>query len=906
MPVGKITPELKDFLKGENYRAYTYLGTHPAEENGEKGTVLRTWAPSARSISVVGSFNDWDREKHPMKQIAGTGVWEGFVAGIGEYDPYKFSIESVTGKVVLKSDPYAFHYETPPNNASKYLDIAGYKWSDKRWMQERSVKNHYHSPMNVYEIHLGSWRKYEDGNYFDYEKMAEELAPYLKDMGYTHVEIMPITEFPYDPSWGYQVTGYFAPTSRYGTPRQFMKFVDLLHREGIGVLLDWVPAHFPKDGYGLYEFDGGPSYEYSDPLKSEHDGWGTRVFDFGKPEVRSFLISSAMFWIEEYHIDGLRLDAVASMLYLDYDRQGKRWSPNIHGGRENLEAIEFLQKLNQAVLQAHPDALMIAEESTAWPLVTKPPQVGGLGFNFKWSMGWMNDMLQYTSLDPIFRAYNHDKLTFSMFYAFSENYILPISHDEVVHGKASLLGKMPGDYDQKFAGVRAFLGYMMSHPGKKLLFMGSEFGQVIEWDFQKELDWMLLDFESHRQLKEYVKTVNHFYLDNPCLYQIEDSWDGFKWVVSDDNNQNIVVFRRMDEQDRELVVVCNFSLVTRESYRFGVRPAGSYRQVLSSDSVEFGGAGTDNGTVATEEIPFHGLQDSISVTVPAMSVTWFAPVGTKRKAASTGKGAAKTATSRTVKGAGGAMGKKAAAAPAKGAKAAKEAAAPAAKAPAAKAKAKPEAKAEAPAKAGAPVKTETTAKAAKTKTPAKTEAQVKAETTTKVVETKAPAKTEIPVKAETPVKAAKAKPAEKKKAASKAKPDPAAKAATAEATAVKTETVIKEPVTPEAKKPQAKAPEAKPAAKAMTTPEPKAMTKSEPKPKAMAKSEPKPKAMTKSEPKPKAMAKSEPKPKALTKTEPKPKAQGKDKAAPPAKEKETEEVKAPAEKNTGDPKKAKK
>lgn len=623
MPVGKITPEIRDFLKGTNIRLQNYLGAHAEVRNGIKGMVMRTWAPNAKSVAVVGDFNDWDPAKALMKPIKDTGVWEAFITEFAEFDSYKFSVESACGKTVLKADPFATHYETPPDTASKILDISGYKWSDKKWMEQRRATNHYHTPMNIYEIHLGSWRKYEDGNTFSYEKLAEELVPYLKNMGYTHLELMPITEYPYVGSWGYQVTGYFAPTSRYGTPQQFKKFVDLMHKGGIGVLLDWVPAHFPKDEHGLYEYDGSPCFEYSDPLKSEHEGWGTRVFDFGKPEVRSFLISSALFWIEEYHIDGLRLDAVASMLYLDYDRQGKRWSPNIHGGRENLEAVEFLQQLNQSVLSCHPDALMIAEESTAWPLVTKPPQAGGLGFNFKWSMGWMNDMIKYTSMDPIFRAYNHDKLTFSMFYAFSENYILPISHDEVVHGKASLLNKMPGDYHQKFAGVRVFLGYMMSHPGKKLLFMGSEFGQVIEWDYQKELDWMLLDFESHRQLRTYVKALNHFYLNHPPLYQIEDSWDGFKWIVADDTTQNIVAFRRMDEQEKELVVVCNFSPVQREGYRFGVRSAKSYRQILSSDAIEFGGGGVDNGRVSCEEIPSHDMQHSISVTVPPLSVTWF-------------------------------------------------------------------------------------------------------------------------------------------------------------------------------------------------------------------------------------------------------------------------------------------
>jgi 1,4-alpha-glucan branching enzyme len=635
MPVEKFVTELATFLAGENCRAYQYFGVHPAGKGD--GHVFRVWAPNARSVSVAGDFNNWDRAKNPMKKLGASGVWECVLDELSVYDAYKFSIERPDGRIVLKSDPYATHYETPPANASKYLplNLEPFKWSDKRWMEKRAKQNHFREAVNIYEMHLGSWRRYEDGHFFDYVKAAEELAPYLKDMGYTHVEIMPITEYPYEPSWGYQVAGYFAPTSRYGTPDQCRQFVDILHKAGVGVILDWVPAHFPKDEFGLYEFDGTPCYEYTDPLKAEHDGWGTRVFDFGKPEVRSFLISSAMFWLEEYHIDGLRLDAVASMLYLDYDRQGKAWTPNLNGGRENLEAIEFLQKLNQTVLSAHPDTLMIAEESTAWPLVTKPPQVGGLGFNFKWNMGWMNDMLQYAGLDPIFRAYNHDKLTFSMFYAFSENFVLPISHDEVVHGKASLLNKMPGDYDMKFAGMRVFFAYMMSHPGKKLTFMGSEFGQVIEWDFQKELDWMLLDFDSHRKLQNYVRALNHFYLDHPAMYQAEDSWDGFQWVVPDDSTQNIVVFRRIDDAKKELVVVCNFSAVERQGYRFGVPPAKSYRQIFGSDGEEYGGAGFDNGLVPVEEIASHDLADSISITIPPLSALWFEPVGakTKRRAA---------------------------------------------------------------------------------------------------------------------------------------------------------------------------------------------------------------------------------------------------------------------------------
>jgi len=500
----KLGDELCAFSRGEHYRIQQVLGNHPGSKNGVEGTVFRTWAPGAKSVSVVGDFNGWDPAKTHCKLLEDFGVWEKFVPGLSEYEIYKYAILGKDGKLVLKSDPFALHFETPPANASKVMELPEFQWTDGRWMAARIKNNLHQKPMNIYEMHPGSWRRYPDGNCFDYVKLAGELALYLKDMGYTHVELMPVTEYPFDDSWGYQVTGYFAPTSRYGTPRQFMEFVNIMHRAGIGVIADWVPAHFPKDEHGLYQYDGSPCYEYSDPKKNEHYGWGTRVFDYSKPQVRSFLISSAMFWIEHYHIDGIRLDAVASMLYLDYNRGYNAWTPNIYGGNENLEAVEFLKQLNTALLSKHPDIVVIAEESTAWPLVTKPPYVGGLGCNFKWNMGWMNDMLHYNSLDPIYRAYNHDKLTFSMFYAFSENYILPISHDEVVHGKSSLIGKMPGDYQMKFAGAKVFLGFMMTHPGKKLLFMGCEFAQFTEWNHKKELDWILLGYESHRGFQNYA------------------------------------------------------------------------------------------------------------------------------------------------------------------------------------------------------------------------------------------------------------------------------------------------------------------------------------------------------------------------------------------------------------------
>ena len=627
MPITKkLAQQLDDFLRGENHRLYKILGNHQETYRGVQGVRFRVWAPHAQAVCVVGDFNDWDPGQNPCTPLAHYGVWECFIPGLKKYDVYKYAVTGYGGRQVLKSDPFALHFETPPANASKIWEPEKFKWTDKRWMSKRRSKNIYQSPMNIYEVHLGSWRHYMDGNTFDYVKLATELAAYLSDMGYTHVEVMPITEYPYCGSWGYQVTGYFAPTSRYGTPEQFMQFVDILHKANIGVIMDWVPAHFPKDEFGLYEFDGTPCYEYADSRKSELRGWGTRAFDYGKGQVRSFLISSAMFWIEHYHLDGLRLDAVACMLYLDYERDNQEWLPNVYGGRENLEAVEFLQKLNSAVLTEFPDVMMIAEESTAWPMVSKPPYVGGLGFNFKWNMGWMNDILQYTSLDPIYRAFNHDKLTFPMFYAFSENYLLPISHDEVVHGKYSLLSKMPGNNEMKLAGARVFLGYMMSHPGKKLLFMGSEFAQFIEWDYQRELDWFLLEYQHHRDFHSYVRELNHFYLQHSCLWQVENSWDGFRWIVADDSIQNIIVFRRMDEKENEMVVVCNFSAAEREHYRFGVAHHCSYTCLLCSEEERFGGSGRFmSGDIPCEDIPSHGFEQSIAITIPPLSAIWLAP-----------------------------------------------------------------------------------------------------------------------------------------------------------------------------------------------------------------------------------------------------------------------------------------
>lgn len=608
------------FHEGSNARAYEYFGAHRID--GGK-MVFRTWAPHAAGVSVVGDFNGWDAETAPMALVDDGGVWEAELPELAQFDNYKFCILTEDGRQLMKSDPYGVHMETRPNNASKVYELSGYEWGDQAWEEAKSRAVIYDRPVNIYEIHAGSWKRYPDENFFDYRKLAQELVPYLTEMGYTHVELMPVMEHPFDGSWGYQVTGYFAVTSRYGTPHDFMYFVDQCHQAGIGVILDWVPAHFPKDANGLYEFDGAPCYEYADPRKGEHRQWGTRVFDYGRNEVASFLISSAMFWLDQYHIDGLRVDAVASMLYLDYGREDGDWVPNDHGGRENLEAVSFLRKLNEVIFQEHPSTLMIAEESTAWPLVSKPTNVGGLGFNFKWNMGWMNDILRYVSLDGYFRKYNHDCLTFSFFYAFSENYVLPISHDEVVHGKCSMIGKMPGSYEEKFAGLRVFYGYMMAHPGKKLLFMGQEFGQFKEWDFAAELDWLLLDYEKHAQLRNYVKALNHFYLKHSPLWQIDFSWEGFSWISSDDSANSVIAFCRMDDQGNEIIAVCNFTKVERPNYRIGAPKRGDYRVLLNSDDPAFGGEGKgSSGIIKTEDLPMHSCEQSMVLDLPGFSVLY--------------------------------------------------------------------------------------------------------------------------------------------------------------------------------------------------------------------------------------------------------------------------------------------
>lgn len=620
------------FHQGNNAKSYEFMGSHRIDEDT---VVFRVWAPHAVSVSVVGDFNDWNKDKNPMYKISDS-LWETEITDkIEQYTNYKYAITGQNGSTIMKSDPYGYHMETRPGTATKFYEMNNYEWNDGKWLENRAENRIYDMPINIYEVHAGSWKHFPDGNTLSYRKLADELIPYVLDMGYTHIEFMPLSEYPFDGSWGYQVCGYYAATSRYGTPDDLRYLIDKCHQNGIGVILDWVPAHFPKDECGLYEFDGEPCYEYADPRKGEHKAWGTRVFDFGRCEVQSFLISNAMFWIEQYHVDGIRVDAVASMLYLNYDRKDGEWIPNVNGGVENLEAVAFLQKLNESVFRDHDDIMMIAEESTAWPMVSKPTDMGGLGFNFKWNMGWMNDVIRYFNLDGLSRKYNHDCLTFSFFYAFSENFILPISHDEVVHGKGSLINKNPGnpdipeEYNRKFAGLRSMLAYMYTHPGKKLLFMGSEFGQFKEWDYEDELDWALLKFDMHKKTREFTKALNRFYKETPELWQIDYSWEGFEWIIPDDNCNSVLAYKRKSDKD-ELYVILNFTEVNREDYLLGADP-GTYEVVFNTDIKDFGGTDfSTSGKVRTVKQPMHNHSASLKLKLAGNSALFLKRIQKKQ------------------------------------------------------------------------------------------------------------------------------------------------------------------------------------------------------------------------------------------------------------------------------------
>ncbi|MDT8903081.1 1,4-alpha-glucan branching protein GlgB [Anaeroselena agilis] len=610
------------FHEGRHFRSYRMLGAQQGERAGVKGVRFAVWAPNAREVMVVGDFNGWSGEDK-MRRLKSSGIWELFVPGLEPGALYKYQIVSAAGDVREKADPYAFWAEVRPLSASRVFGLDGYRWGDSQWQGGERLTGGVNKPMAIYEVHLGSWRRKTDGSFYSYRELADELSDYAADMGFTHLELLPVAEHPFDASWGYQATGYYAPTSRYGSPDDFKYFVDRCHQKGLGVILDWVPGHFCKDDHGLRMFDGSPLFESGWPARAENQGWGTLNFDFGKPEVWSFLISNAMYWFDIFHIDGLRVDAVANMIYLDYGRQeGGEWLPNEHGGRENLDAIAFLKKLNEAVHYYYPRALVIAEESTAWPLVSRPVYLGGLGFDYKWNMGWMNDTLRYVSLDPIHRQWEHRLLTFSLLYAFSENFLLPLSHDEVVHGKKSLLDKMPGDYWQKFANLRAFFGYFMAHPGKKLLFMGGEFGQFSEWYEGRGLDWLLLEYELHSKLHGFTRELVRFYRDDSCLWENDDNWRGFEWIDCHDSRQSVISFLRRADNDEHTVVVTNFTPVVRHGYRIGVPEAGSYREVLNSDRAEFGGSGVTNDELRAEPQAWHSQPFSVVLTVPPLATVY--------------------------------------------------------------------------------------------------------------------------------------------------------------------------------------------------------------------------------------------------------------------------------------------
>lgn len=636
------------FNSGDNFKSYEMLGSHKVKIDGVDGWRFAVWAPKAVSVRVVGEFNDWNGYDKMLERIETSGVWYGFFTDIEEGMLYKYAIEAEDGETYYKADPYAVKSELRPGTASVTKDISNnYKWGDKAWISARGKNSTLTEPMNIYEIHIGSWKIHDDGSFYTYRELADELVPYVKKMGYTHIELMPITEYPFDGSWGYQVTGFFSATTRYGESEDLKYLIDKCHKNHIGIIMDWVPAHFPRDAHGLRMFDGTPVYEYADPRLGEHKDWGTMVFDYSKSEVVSFLISSAYFWAEQYHIDGIRVDAVSSMLYRDYSRNDGEWVPNEYGGNGNLEAVDFLKKLNKIMGTEFPNFMMVAEESTAWPLVTAPPENDGLGFNYKWNMGWMNDTLRYMGMDPYFRKDNHSLLTFMMMYAYSENYILPLSHDEVVHGKGSMLNKMFGEYDEKFAAYRTLLGYYMTMPGKKMLFMGGEFGQMLEWRYDDQLEWNVLEIDKHKRLHQYVKDLNHFYMENKALWELDTSWDGFRWVNEADSENSVLSYiRRGRHAADNVVVVANFTPVERPIYKIGVPLAGEYEVVFHSSAVKYGGNKRITKKVyKTKNMQFSDMMYTIEVAIDGNSVMFLKKKPADKAAASKKK----TTASKTAK-----------------------------------------------------------------------------------------------------------------------------------------------------------------------------------------------------------------------------------------------------------------
>ena len=619
------------FNEGSHYRLYQKLGAHLRNIDGQDGVCFAVWAPNAEQVTVVGDFNAWNKDSHPLRPRGLSGIWEGFIPGLGRGDLYKFHIASrYHGYQVDKTDPFAIYRQVPPDTASRVWDLE-YEWGDREWMENRRRRNSLSSPQSIYEVHLGSWARVpeEDNRMLSYREIAQKLTDYVLRMGFTHVEFLPIMEHPFSGSWGYQTTGYFAPTSRHGTPQDFMYLIDYLHQHGISVYLDWVPSHFPTDEHGLAYFDGTHLFEHADPRQGFHPDWGSYIFNYGRNEVRSFLMSSALMWLDVYHADGLRVDAVASMLYLDYSRKEGEWIPNEYGGRENLDAINFLQRFNTDVYHAHPDVQTVAEESTAWPMVSRPTYVGGLGFGMKWDMGWMHDMLQYMQQEPIYRKYHHNSLTFRMLYAFTENFVLPLSHDEVVHGKGSLIGKMPGDEWQRFANLRLLLGCMYAQPGKKLLFMGGEFGQVKEWSHDESLEWHVLQYPSHSGLQKWVEDLNQVYRREPSLHQVDSDPAGFEWVDCGDSDQSVLTFLRKGHTTDDVVLIaCNFTPVPRTKYRIGVPRGGFWHEIANSDAAQYWGGNWGNlGGVEASQIPHHGRPCSLSVTLPALSILFFKSKG---------------------------------------------------------------------------------------------------------------------------------------------------------------------------------------------------------------------------------------------------------------------------------------